>query len=302
MKNPLVKVAENQLVKSVMATAKKHDALIFTGGAIGFGIATNIVVYHESIRIHEIIKVTKDTLAVTEDPNERNSIIKCALKDLAVPVLKISACAALSIGCSVGMYKKCKSQDAKIASLTTEVAAATTLAHTTMQEYNEFKKQVVKDVGEEKYREIENQVTKERIENDVASGSVSRGPVINGDPSIQLICIPHFNIYYYGNPSRIEPALERINNCLRYKGGSNGEYCYTQYNEFGNPIVMFSDLLDELGANVAEENIGNLARNSGWDSDKMMCISYWVGSGVTSGMVPYITLEFAPDSEPTKIY
>lgn len=301
MKNPLVKVAENHLVKTVVDTAKKHDAALFTAGSIGFGIATNIVVYHESVRIHEIIKVTKETLANTEDPDERNGIIKCALKDLAKPILKISVLAAMSIGCSVGMYKKCKKQDAKIAALTTEVAAATTLAHTTMQEYQEFKKQVVKDVGEEKYKEIENQVTKERIEQDMAEGKITR-PIINGDPGIRLICIPHFNIYYYGNPSRIEPAMDRINTCLRYKGGSNGEYCYSQFNELGNPIVMFSDLLDELGANVSEENIGRAAKMSGWNSDEIMNVSYWIGSGYTSSMEPYITLEFAPDSEPRKIF
>lgn len=301
MKNPLVKVAQNQLVKTVVDTAKKHDAALFTIGSIGFGVATNIVVYHESVRIHEIIKVTKDTLAKTEDPDERNGIIKCALKDLAKPVAKISALAAMSIACSVAMFKKSKSQDAKIASLTTEVAAATTLAHTTIQEYQDFKRQVVKDVGEEKYKEIENAATKERIERDLSEGSVSR-TVINGDPGLTLICIPYFNIYYYGSRSRIETAMERINNCLRYKGGSNGEYCYSQYNEFGNPIVMFSDLLDELGANIMEENIGTLAKMSGWDSDKIMDVSYWIGSGLTSDLQPYVTLEFAPDSEPSRLY
>lgn len=304
MKNPLVKVAENQLVKTVMDSAKKHDAALFTVGSIGFGIATNVVVYHESVRIHEIIKSTKDILANTEDPEERNSIIKCALKDLAGPILKISILAAMSIGCSVGMYKKCKSQDAKIASLTTEVAAATTLAHTTMQEYQEFKKGVVKEVGEEKYKEIENQVTKERIEKDVQEGRVptSNGLVINGDPGVQLICVPYYNFYYYGNPSRIDPAFERINNCLRYHGGSNGEYEYTQFNECGNPIVMVSDLLDELGAPIAENNLGTGARKSGWNSDRISHVSYWVGSGYTSDMQPYLTIEFAPDSEPEILY
>lgn len=304
MKNPLVKVAQTQLVRTVLDGAKKHDAALFTVGSIGFGITTNLVVYHESVKIHEIIKDTKETLANTEDPDERNGIVKCALKELAGPILKITILSAMSIGCSVAMYKKCKKQDAKIAALTTEVAAATTLAHTTMQEYNEFKKQVVKDVGEEKYKEIENQVTKERIEKDVKEGRVPEndGPIINGDPGIQLICIPYFNVYYYGSPSRIDTGLERINNCLRYKGGPNGEYEYSQFNEHGNPIVMFSDLLDEVGAPIANENLGTAARKSGWNCDRVSHVSYWIGSGYTSNMQPYLTIEFAPESEPEIIF
>lgn len=246
--------------------------------------------YKNAARIQQIISETRETLKTIGGEDEKKQCVKVAIKELAPLVAPIMIFFAGSTTCAVVGHKK---SQAKIATLT----AALSLAQSTINEYDLFKKEVEEKVGTETFKEIKNEVTAKQIEEDIANNKVPSKYVTNTIGSIGevLIYIPLFGVYFTGTQSRIEMAFEHINYCLS-DNGVTGKYSYGSENEFGGEVVFVDDLFDELG--VPGEARPGLARDMGWDASRNSCVTYSIGDGHTNSGVPYLTIEFTDRSRP----
>lgn len=297
MKNPLAIVTKNEVVKNAGKEVSKfvlaHEGLLFTGGTIAFNAAGIVATYKNAARIQQIISETRETLKTIGGEDEKKQCVKVALKELTPLVAPIIIFFVGSTTCAVVGHKK---SQAKIATLT----AALSLAQSTINEYDLFKKEVEAKVGEEAFKEIKTEVVGKQIEDDLASDKVPSKYVNTTMGAIGevLIYIPDFGVYFTGSQSRIEMAFEHINLCLS-DNGATGKYSYGSENELGGEIVFVEDLFDELG--VPNEARPGLARDMGWDASRNSCVTYWIGDGHTNSGVPYLTIEFGDRSKPYPI-
>jgi len=297
MKNPLTVVTKNEVVKNAGKEVSKfifaHEGLLFTGGTVAFNFAGIVATYKNAPEIQRIIFETRETLKVIEAEDEKKQCVRTAIKELAPLVAPIIIFFVGSTTCAVVGHKK---SQAKIATLT----AALSLAQSTINEYDVFKKEVKEKVGEETFREIKNEVTAKQIEEDIKENKVPSKYVNTtvGTLGKVLIYIPDFGIYFTGTMPGIEMAFERINLCLS-DNGATGKYSYGNENEFGGEIVFVDNLLDELA--IPEEDRPRIVKNMGWDAQQTSHVTYWVGDGHTSAGVPYLTIEFGDRSRPYPI-
>lgn len=297
MKNPLAVITKNEVVKNAGKEVSKfviaHEGLFFTGGTIAFNMAGIATTYKNAPKIQGIIESTRLALTETEDEELKKEIVKDAIKQLVPLCAPIIIFFAGSTTCAIVGHKK---SQAKIATLT----AALTLAQSTINEYDLFKKEVEEKVGTEAFKEIKNEVSAKQIEEDVKENRVPTKYLNTNMGALGevLIYIPDFGIYFTGTATRIDMAFEHINQCLE-DNGSTGRYSYGNENEFGGEIVFVDDWLDELA--VPEESRPRLAKNMGWDAHHTSHVTYWIGDGHTNSGIPYLTIEFNDRCRPYMI-
>lgn len=297
MKNPLVALTKNEVVssagKEITKFALAHEGLFYTGGTIAFNAAGIAATYKNAPKIQAIISDTRETLKVIDDDEEKKQCIMAALRQLLPLTAPIIIFFASSTACAVIGHKK---SQAKIATLT----AALALAQSTISEYDIFKKEVEKEIGTEKFREIKTEAVGQKIEKDIKENNVPTKYINTNMGSLGevLICIPDFGIYFTGTAARIDMAFDHVNQCLS-DNGSTGRFTYGNENELGGEIVFVDDLCDELG--VPEESRPRLVKNMGWDAHQTPYIAYWIGDDHTSSGIPYLTIEFQDRSMPYTI-
>ena len=297
MKNPLTVITENEIVKKAGEGLSKfifaHEGSLFTGGTIGFNFAGIIATYKNAPKIQKIIFETRETLKTIGGDDEKKQCVRVALKELAPLVAPIIIFFVGSTTCAVVGHKK---SQAKIATLT----AALSLAQSTINEYDLFKKEVESKVGEEAFKEIKTEVSGKQIEEDIKQNKVPVKYVNTtmGSLGEVLIYIPDFGVYFTGTMPKIEMAFERINTCLS-DNGATGKYSYGNENEFGGEIVFVDNLLDEMA--VPEEVRPRIVKEMGWDAQQTSHVIYWIGDGHTSAGIPYLSIEFGDRSRPYPI-
>lgn len=297
MKNPLVVLTKNEVLnsarKEVTKFALAHEGLFYTGGTIAFNAAGIAATYKNAPKIQTIISDTRETLKVIDDDEEKKQCIMAALRQLLPLTAPIIIFFISSTACAVIGHKK---SQAKIATLT----AALALAQSTISEYDIFKKEVEKEIGTEKFREIKTEAVGQNIEKDIKENNVPTKYLNTNIGSLGevLICIPDFGIYFTGTAARIDMAFEHVNQCLS-DNGKTGAYTYANENEFGGEIVFVDDLCDVLG--VPGDSRPRLTKDMGWVVQEIPRIQYWIGDGHTASGIPYLTIEFANNTMPSMI-
>lgn len=281
MKNPLLKITKNELIKHCVNKTSQmileHENTVLTGSTIAFNTIGIVITYRNSPKIHEIIFNTREDLKVVEDDETKKTIIRRAFKDLTPLVAPIIISFSASTVSAVVNQRK---NEAKIATLT----AALSLAQSTVSEYNVFQEEARKELGEEKYQDIRNSITKERVEQNFPTNF----QVEMGD---QLCYIPDWDIFFSSTEDKIKLAFEHVNSVLNSNGLDGNGYGNESYR--GNEIVLWSDLLRELKVN----NTPGLSNDWGWEASRTKYISYWVGSGTRNG-IPYLTVELGTPASP----
>lgn len=285
-KNPVVKTAGKEVSKFIFA----HEGLLFTGGQIGFNLAGILITYKNAPKIQSITTNAKIAMSEADSDEVRRQIAINALKELVPLVAPIVIFFAASTTCSIVGHKK---NQAKIATLT----AALSLAHSTINDYDVFKKEIREEIGEEKFKEISDTVAKKQIEEKISNKELPAS-CLQPRHGEYLCCIPFFGIYFTSSSARIDMAFEHINQCLQ-DNGATGRYSYGNENELGGEIAFVSDLCDELG--VFEDDRPDIVKYMGWDAQKTSRVVHENRGGITSAGVPYILIDIPDYSLPYMI-
>lgn len=210
----------------------EHKGAVLTGGVIVCNTAGIALTYKNSPKIHSIISETREKLA---DPNliedERVKVRRETIKDLVPLVTPIIMFYTGSVTCAVVNQKQ---NETKIAALT----AGLTLAQNTIAEYDLFKEETRKEVGGEKYKDIQQEVA-----NDVAERAVSR-VLPTPRPKEEIFYLDYLGIYFSSTVDRVKAAMENVNGILRRNGAAGESYGHATHR--GNEIVTLADICCEL--------------------------------------------------------
>lgn len=220
--NKLAKViggkAVGKILKPIAKFGAEHSTEILTGVAIGASIGDTVVLYRNAPEIRDIIAGAQMDIAMVADDDDltpaeireqKKEIYISTLKELTPLVAPILAFKVLTIGCTIGLARKTKKQQAKIASLTAGLA----VTNAALEEYQIFKEEVSKVVGEEKVKEVEKEVEKKTAETVVKRSEIYEDPSIeDGDE----IFIDKWSGRKYGsNDKKLEMAVQILEN--KYK-------------------------------------------------------------------------------------
>lgn len=238
----------------------EHKGAVLTGGTIVCNAAGIAITYKNSPAIHGIISSTKEVL---KDPDltidERKEIRKKSLLELAPLVTPIIIFFAGSTTCAIVNQKQ---NEAKIAALT----AGLTLAQNTISEYELFKEETRKEIGEEKYKEIEQEVA-----NDVADKAVSR-VLPTPRPKEEIFYFDYMGLYFSSTVDRVKAAMDNVNGILRRNGVAGESYGHATHR--GNEIVTLADICCELG--VPNNEIPQFAEEAYYEGGEE--ISWYIGT------------------------
>lgn len=283
-KKQLVDISKKHLLRtardSICNFVLEHKGTVLTGITISFNAAGIAVTYKNSPKIHDIIaQYYRDVSCLDKNMELYNAYKSAYLKNTLVSIAPlVTPIIFFFAGSTTAAIVNQKQNEAKIATLT----AALSMAQSTISEYNLFKEEAKKELGEEKFNEIQETVAKERVEKlpyDASSGiKVEIGDV--------LCCIPDFNIFFSSTRERINMAMDRVNAVLASNGRDGRSYGHDRY---GSEIVTYCDILMEL--DDPQIDIPDLAASIYWDASKTSHIFYnTFEGGVTRTGVPFLIL------------
>lgn len=271
MKNPLRVLNKATIKKGIGEVSKivlEHENTILTGTTITCNAIGIAITYRNSPKIHDIILVTKDRLNECEDDNAKKQIIKDGLFAMTPLMLPIIIFFSGSTAAAIINQKK---SEAKIATLT----AALSLAQSTISEYDLFKEEVKKEIGEKKFEEIRKEVNDQRV-NTYAPQAVWR---VWRDAGYEVCWIPDFDYFFPSTPDKIELAWKNIDMVFERNGRDGKGYGF-EYD--GNEIVSYADIIRELTKNVKdvyfEPYYGRFPETVGWEAGKIPYITHSQGS------------------------
>lgn len=278
-------IGKKQLVKRSMKWLSQfvleHKGTLLTGSTIFFNAAGIAITYKNSPEIHDVIYTTKKKIASLDPADGNYEDLKKQiyqegfrkLVPLVTPIILFFA------GSTTAAIVNQKQNEAKIATLT----AALSLAQSTISEYDLFKEEARKELGEEKFNKLQDEVTQKRVE----ELTVDQFDGVKVNPGDYLCCIPDFNLFFSGTKDRMILAMERANGVLRSNGRDGRSYGHGS--RYGNEIVQVADILFELGDPQIE--IPAIASAIEFEAGRVDEIKYRIGEGQTRGGTPYLTLE-----------
>lgn len=212
MKNFLAPIAQNKVLNQVTTEVTKfyvnHESAILTGGTIGFSLATTAVTIRNAGEINAIIFDAKSALACCNSEEEKKTVYKLALQQLAPLVAPIIIFQSATIGCA--LFAK-RQSDKKIA----ELASALTIAQQAVTYYQNFQKDAEDSLGKEKVAKLNKEIEANTVHE--ASGSPVNSKVSDDD---QLIYEPVTGQLFWSNPDRINQAWVIYKNNVMNSGES----------------------------------------------------------------------------------
>lgn len=149
MKNPTISKGVCEIGKFYIA----NESLILTTGTIGFSFATTAVTYKNAVAINNVLTDAKYALMNCNTKEEKSEVYKLMLKELFHLAAPIIIFQGLTVACAVTSKKR---YDKKLA----EAAGALSIAQAAIAQYQSFQKQAEKELGEEKYHEIQEEIYK----------------------------------------------------------------------------------------------------------------------------------------------
>lgn len=184
MKNFLAPIKNTKLVRKLIGPVGKfvvkNSATILTGTTIACNVSGIAVTYKNSPKIHLIISDAKLALSEAKDDDEKRKIQTAALQALVpliAPILLFFA------GATASAIINQKRSEAKIAALT----AALSLAQETISEYDLFKQEAEKMLGEEKVSEITKEIDQKKVDNYISQQGVNPDSIYVPDGQSLLV-------------------------------------------------------------------------------------------------------------------
>lgn len=240
MKNFLAPVMQNKVVNAITSNVGKfyiaHESAILTGGTIGFSIATTAVTYHNSDKIHYILREAAKMLNVCENDDQKKQVYTSTLKQLAPLVTPILIFQASTIGCAVFAKKQ---SDKRIA----ELAGALTVAQQAVSYYQTFQKEAEEALGEKKYEKLQNDIYK----NQEVDGRRFTAIASEGAPGEVLIIDKYSGRPFWCTTDRIENAAREYSRRLTPSGGYDQQSINDLYELIGNSDLTPTDLGEKFG-------------------------------------------------------
>lgn len=218
-KNFLAPVLQNKVVTTVANFYSEHKTTILAGGTIGFSITTTAIVFRNSPMIHQIIWDTKDAIDAANSEEDKKSIYKSALKELAPLVAPIILFQTGTIVTTIISKKDSDRKDSKIAELTSAAAVATQV----IEQYQTFQKEAEAQLGEKKLAKVREAISEKSGQEVVENIDLAPGEFIFRDHYCGHI--------FKGTKDTVRLACERLSNegMLADYGAAvlNGEYYKT---------------------------------------------------------------------------
>lgn len=156
MANRLKKVIGKGLLKGAVNFYAAHSSAINTTGVIGLNLAALGFTIKNSNKITDILVGYRMDLQMLDPEGEgfkeaKHALIIATLKALAPQIAPIALCEVGSIIFAIQEHKRFKENEKTIATLTASLG----VAQTALESYKDFKSEAVKELGEEKVKEIE---------------------------------------------------------------------------------------------------------------------------------------------------
>lgn len=216
----------NDVFGGVWTTVKKHSPEILTGIGVAGAITSTVLA----------VKATPKALALIEEKKEEAEVDKLTPVDLVKTTWKCyipaAATGTASVMCIIGA---CSVNVRRNAAL----LAAYALSDSTLREYKE---KVVETFGEEKEREVRDNIAKSRIE----SNPVSEQEVIITNMGNSLCYDILSGRYFYSSADKIKRACNMVNERML-----NQEYI--SLNDFYEEIGLdHTKLGEDLGWNISQ--------------------------------------------------
>lgn len=278
MNMQLPKVLSKAFVKKsldeVSRKLSENPGVYLTVGSIACNLGALAFVYKKAIRIKVIISETK--AAVENYPDIKNELYKKAFIDLAKAAGPAFLLEVASIICTIKLERRNMKNEAKIAELT----ATAMIAQNALSEYDAFKKEVRKDLGDEKYKQLQNDATENKFKD------VPYPTTVLVNVGENLCYFPYIDKWFSGTASDMEAAMQEFNHVLeRNQDG------YGHESSRGNEIVLIEDICSRLKLLDRSQ----FAAMTGYESQRTKHIDYWIGSGHINDTL-YFTLNL--ETEP----
>lgn len=237
-KNFLAPVLQNKVVTTVANFYSEHKTTILAGGTIGFSITTTAIVFRNSPMIHQIIWDTKDAIDAANSEEDKKSIYKSALKELAPLVAPIILFQTGTIVTTIMSKKDSDRKDSKIAELTSAAAVATQV----IEQYQTFQKEAEAQLGEKKYAKIMDATYKDQE----FDGRKFSDTPLEGAPGEVLVIDKYSGRPFWCHTSKIENAASELGRML-YAGGSDQVTINDFYDLINNNNLTPNELGERFG-------------------------------------------------------
>lgn len=275
IKNQIIEISKKHLLKNffggVSRIVLEHKGTVLTGSTIVCNALGIAVTYRNSPKIHAIIEqYHRNVSCLDKNMDLYEQYKKQYLKDaLAAIAPLIAPIIFFFAGSTVSAIVNQKQNEAKIATLT----AALSLAQSTISEYDLFKEEAKKELGEEKFQQIEKEVIQKKME-ELPKERIQQIDGIQIRPGEYLCGIPDFNIFFSGTQDRLVLAMDRVNAVLSSNGRDGRSYGNSD--KYGNEVVTYADILGEL--NDPNIDIPDIANSLRWDAGRVDAIRYSIDS------------------------
>lgn len=200
----LAKIMGNEIANKIITTVTefyvKHENLILTSGAIGFGLVTTAVALKNASKIDYILQDAREALWQCNTKEERSDVYKLTLKELIPLAAPIVIFQAASITCILLNKRRTD----KIETTLVETASALAITQTALTKVQDFQKEAENALGEEKVHAIQKEIDEKTVYE--ASSSPVNSKQTDND---KLVYEPITGQLFWSTPDRINLAWEK---------------------------------------------------------------------------------------------
>lgn len=253
MKNQIVtKLMGNKYIGPVLGGLAKfyisNESLILTTGTIGFSLATTAVTLKNAEKISITLNSARDALAQCNTREEKSSVYRLFLKEMAPLILPIVIFQSATIGCAILNKKRSDKLEMKLA----ETAGALTIAQTAISQYQNFQKEASEVLGEEKYVELHDEIGAAKEYDGTRWANIAQ----QGAPGEQLFIDMYTGKPFWCTFDRIDNAAKELSRMI----GPNGTADVATVDDF-HGLIGNKDLTDH--SSLLTERMGYTSRSDG---------------------------------------
>lgn len=180
----------------------QHDADILTAVSISSGIATTGLMYKNSPEIHDIIAYYKEEIRRTKNPEKKKKLYLDAIRELNPLVTPLLILGTTSIVTSVASNRK---QNKRIAT----ISAGAAMTANALKEYEFFKEEAKKALGEEKVKDVEKKAA-EKAAKEIVVENAEVGHAIKPLPGDKVYYDKWTGRQFSTNKKKIELAIRNL--------------------------------------------------------------------------------------------
>ena len=245
--------SQNMKIKwsNVRHNLSKNSPLIMTGVGIAMSVGAVITAFKVAPKAKEVLK----DVEATKEPNETKSKTLWRKTKAVTPlVAPVVIQEAVSVGCVLGSYKVNSKR----------LVALGTAYSLSEKRFEDYRNQVIKNLGEKKEQKIRDEIAKEKIKDDKKSSEI----VVEKMDVLCYDCIT--GRYFSSNMDKIQKVVNSLNKRIT----QGGEY-----------YISLNDFYYEM--DIPQVEIGE---SLGWNVDDLIDIQF--SSQLTDDGRPCLVLDY----------